>query len=82
MMFYLFGYFDCNTQDQRLSRVVNSVLALKAYSDWKKAGANGSFRYTGNQKLSSKRKQMVCKSLDMNACCNLWKKCEEKVGVF
>ncbi|KAJ0640970.1 putative minus-end-directed kinesin ATPase [Helianthus annuus] len=65
-------------QGGRLSRVVNSVLALKAYSDWKKAGAHGTFRYIGNRKPSSKRKQMVCKSLDLNACCNLWKKCEEK----
>ncbi|KAI7727859.1 hypothetical protein M8C21_031371, partial [Ambrosia artemisiifolia] len=65
-------------QGGRLSRVVNSVLALKAYSEWKRAGGHGTFRYVGNRRPSLKRKQMVCMSLDMNACDNLWKNCEDK----
>ncbi|KAL8227950.1 hypothetical protein R6Q57_015534 [Mikania cordata] len=65
-------------QGGRLSRVVNCVLALKAYSEWRKAGGNGTFRYVGNRKPSSKRKEMVCNSLDMAACGTLWKKVKDK----
>ncbi|KAK9070833.1 hypothetical protein SSX86_009401 [Deinandra increscens subsp. villosa] len=59
-------------QGGRLPKVVNCVLALKAYSEWKKAGANGRFLYVGNRKPSSKRKQTVCNSLDMYTCDTLW----------
>ncbi|KAL8242380.1 hypothetical protein R6Q59_012682, partial [Mikania micrantha] len=65
-------------QGGRLSRVVNCVLALKAYSEWRRAGGNGTFRYVGNRKPSSKRKEMVCNSLDMAACGTLWKKVKDK----
>ncbi|KAI3682966.1 hypothetical protein L1987_83380 [Smallanthus sonchifolius] len=67
------------TKGGRLSRVVNCVLALKAYSEWKKADGNGTFRYVGNRKPSSTRKQMVCKSLDMHTCRNLWKQSKDKI---
>ncbi|KAI3682959.1 hypothetical protein L1987_83367 [Smallanthus sonchifolius] len=70
--------FECADLEQ-LSRVVNCVLALKAYSEWKKEGGNGTFRYVGNRKPSLKRKQMVCKSLDMHTCCNLWKQSKDKI---
>lgn len=60
---------------------MNCVLALKAYGEWKKAGAIGKFKYLGNRKPTSKRKQMVYNSLDMNKCGNLWRKCE-KVSAF
>ncbi|KAD2393001.1 hypothetical protein E3N88_39978 [Mikania micrantha] len=65
-------------QGGRLSRVVNCVLALKAYSEWRRTGGNGTFRYVGNRKPSSKRKEMVCNSLDMAACGTLWKKVKDK----
>ncbi|KAL8223936.1 hypothetical protein R6Q57_019411 [Mikania cordata] len=70
--------FETNHYWGRLSRVVNCVLALKAYSEWRKAGGNGTFRYVGNRKPSSKRKEMVCNSLDMAACGTLWKKVKDK----
>ncbi|KAD2393885.1 hypothetical protein E3N88_40862 [Mikania micrantha] len=65
-------------QGGRLSRVVNCILALKAYNEWRKAGGNGTFRYVGNRKPSSKRKEIVCNSLDMAACGTLWKKVKDK----
>ncbi|XP_024962466.1 kinesin-like protein KIN-14G [Cynara cardunculus var. scolymus] len=61
----------------RLPKVVNCVLALNSYSNWKKEGGNGSFRYDGNPKASSKRKQIVRKSLDMDKC-DLWKDVKDK----
>nr|XP_043625416.1 kinesin-like protein KIN-14I [Erigeron canadensis] len=65
-------------QGGKLSRVVNCVLALMAYSEWKKAGAKGTFKFEGNPKPSTERKQMVCNSLDMDKCCDLWKEDKEK----
>ncbi|XP_024159029.1 kinesin-like protein KIN-14F isoform X2 [Rosa chinensis] len=32
------------------TRIVNCVLALKSYSDWKKAGGSGSWKFVGNLK--------------------------------
>ncbi|KAI3715549.1 hypothetical protein L6452_22535 [Arctium lappa] len=61
----------------RLPKVVNCVLALNSYSNWKKAGGNGSFKYDGNPKPSSKRKQIIRKSIDMDKC-DLWKDVKDK----
>ncbi|GJT98701.1 kinesin-like protein KIN-14I [Tanacetum coccineum] len=65
-------------QGGKLSRVVNCVLALKSYGEWKKAGAHGTFKFDGNPKPSPERKQMVVNMLDMAKCGNLWKDVEDK----
>lgn len=35
------------------ARIVNCVLALKSYGEWKQSGARGSWKYSGNFKPSS-----------------------------
>lgn len=40
-------------QGGKSSRIVNCVLALKSYSDWKQSGGNGSWKYGGNLKPHS-----------------------------
>ncbi|XP_071716954.1 kinesin-like protein KIN-14I [Rutidosis leptorrhynchoides] len=65
-------------QGGKLSRVVNCILALISYSEWKKAGGFGTFKYKGNPKPSTKRKEMVCKALDMDKCDELWKGFDDK----
>lgn len=59
---------------------MNCVLALHAYSEWKKAGGHGTFKYDGTPKPCPTRKQIVHNSLDMEKCCNLWKNVEDKVS--
>lgn len=44
------------------ARVVNCVLALKSYSEWKQMGGNGSWRYGGNLKPTSLGKCFVRKN--------------------
>ncbi|OIT32171.1 kinesin-4 [Nicotiana attenuata] len=39
------------------SRIVNCVLALKSYAEWKQGGGSGSWKYSGNSKPSSAGKQ-------------------------
>ena len=67
-------------QGGKLSRVLNCVLALKSYGEWKKAGAHGTFKFEGNPKPSPERKQMVVNTLDMAKCGDLWKDVEDKVS--
>ncbi|XVF41815.1 hypothetical protein PTKIN_Ptkin01aG0310900 [Pterospermum kingtungense] len=40
-------------QGGKSSRIVNCVLALKSYSEWKESGGNGSWKYSANSKPSS-----------------------------
>ncbi|QCE07290.1 kinesin family member C2/C3 [Vigna unguiculata] len=44
--------FDVSDLEQggKSSRIVNCVLALKSYSEWKQGGKNGSWKYGGNPK--------------------------------
>ncbi|XP_027158613.1 kinesin-like protein KIN-14F [Coffea eugenioides] len=48
-------------QGGKASRVVNCVLALKSYSDWKQGGANGSWKF-GNVKAAPSGKQFVLRN--------------------
>ncbi|KAJ9538372.1 LOW QUALITY PROTEIN: hypothetical protein OSB04_031105, partial [Centaurea solstitialis] len=71
--------FDIDDLEEwgRLPKVVNCILALNSYSNWKKSGGTGSFKFDGNPKPSPNRKQMVLKSLDMDKC-DLWKDVKDK----
>ncbi|KAJ6434549.1 hypothetical protein OIU84_018126 [Salix udensis] len=40
-------------QGGKSARVVNCILALKSYSDWKQSGGIGTWKYGGNLKLST-----------------------------
>jgi kinesin family protein C2/C3 len=42
-----------NFQGGKSARVVNCILALKSYSDWKKSGGIGTWKYGGNLKPST-----------------------------
>ncbi|GAB4841079.1 hypothetical protein Ancab_021824 [Ancistrocladus abbreviatus] len=46
------------------ARVVNSVLALKSYHDWKQTGSNGAWKFGGNVKPTTSVKQFVRKNLE------------------
>ncbi|KAL3515990.1 hypothetical protein ACH5RR_022892 [Cinchona calisaya] len=48
-------------QGGKASRVVNCVLALKSYSDWKQGGENGAWKF-GNVKAAPSGKQFVLKN--------------------
>ncbi|CAN4108861.1 unnamed protein product [Withania somnifera] len=41
------------------SRIINCVLALKSYAEWKQGGGSGSWKYSGNSKPPSAGKQFV-----------------------
>ncbi|TMW94892.1 kinesin-like protein KIN-14I isoform X1 [Solanum pennellii] len=41
------------------SRIINCVLALKSYAEWKHGGGSGSWKYSGNSKPSTAGKQFV-----------------------
>lgn len=41
------------------SRIINCVLALKSYAEWKHGGGSGSWKYSGNSKPSSGGKQFI-----------------------
>ncbi|XP_057483379.1 kinesin-like protein KIN-14I isoform X2 [Actinidia eriantha] len=51
-------------QGGKSARVVNSVLALKSYSDWKQTGGNGVWKFGGNLKPATSGKHFVRKNLD------------------
>lgn len=48
MKIFCIWYF----QGGKSARIVNCVLALKSYSDWKQGGGNGSWKFGGNLKPS------------------------------
>ncbi|CAN1860093.1 Kinesin-like protein KIN-14F [Linum perenne] len=49
-------------QGGKSARVVNSVLALKSYSEWKQAGGNGVWKFGGNVKAAVPAKAFVRKN--------------------
>ncbi|GLT94847.1 hypothetical protein SLE2022_125650 [Rubroshorea leprosula] len=66
--------FDVSDLEQggKSSRIVNCVLALKSYSEWKQGGGNGSWKYAANAKPPSSGpgsvgKQFVRKNSSMNS---------------
>ncbi|KAL6968571.1 hypothetical protein U1Q18_034373 [Sarracenia purpurea var. burkii] len=58
--------FDASDLQQggKSARVVNCVLALKSYSDWKQTGGNGVWKFGGNLKPSTAGKHFVRKNSD------------------
>lgn len=48
-------------QGGKSARIVNCVLALKSYSDWKQGGGNGSWKLGGNLKPQTCGKPFVRK---------------------
>ena len=46
-------FYIVNFQGGKSARVVNCILALKSYSDWKQSGGIGTWKYGGNLKLST-----------------------------
>ncbi|KAL9659950.1 hypothetical protein QQ045_024760 [Rhodiola kirilowii] len=65
--------FDASDLEQggTSARVVNSVLALKSYHEWKQSGANGSWKFSGNIKSTFSCKSFVRKTSEpfTNALC-------------
>ncbi|KAK1428152.1 hypothetical protein QVD17_16980 [Tagetes erecta] len=51
-------------QGGKSSRIVNCVLALKSYSEWKQAGGHGTWRSGGTVKPSTPNKNLVRKNSD------------------
>lgn len=51
-----------NLQGGKSARIVNCVLALKAYSDWKKGGGTGSWKLGANSKPATSGKHFVRKN--------------------
>ncbi|XP_027349944.1 kinesin-like protein KIN-14I [Abrus precatorius] len=49
-------------QGGKSSRIVNCVLALKSYSEWKMTGANGAWKFGGNLKPTIAAKSFVRKN--------------------
>ncbi|KAG8389528.1 hypothetical protein BUALT_Bualt02G0238700 [Buddleja alternifolia] len=49
-------------QGGKSSRIVNCVLALKSYSEWKQTGGNGVWKFGGNVKTVISSKQFVRKN--------------------
>ncbi|KAL2514919.1 P-loop nucleoside triphosphate hydrolase superfamily protein with CH (Calponin-like proteiny) domain [Forsythia ovata] len=49
-------------QGGKTSRIVNCVLALKSFNEWKQGGGNGLWKFGGNSKPSSTGKPFVRKS--------------------
>lgn len=49
-------------QGGKSSRIVNCVLALKSYSEWKQSGSNGIWKFGGNVKPTTSAKQFVRKN--------------------
>ncbi|KAK6159853.1 hypothetical protein DH2020_003234 [Rehmannia glutinosa] len=52
-------------QEGKSSRIVNCVLALKSYNDWKQGGGKGVWKFGGNSKPPSGGKQFVRKNSDL-----------------
>lgn len=55
-------HFCVNLQGGKSTRVVNSVLALKSYNDWKQMGGNGAWKFGGNIKSATLGKSFVRKN--------------------
>ncbi|XP_015577232.1 kinesin-like protein KIN-14I isoform X2 [Ricinus communis] len=51
-------------QGGKSARVVNSVLALKSYSEWKQTGGNGVWKFGGNMKPAIPTKSFVRKNTE------------------
>ncbi|PIM98481.1 Kinesin (KAR3 subfamily) [Handroanthus impetiginosus] len=51
-------------QGGKSSRVVNCVLALKSYNEWKQTGGNGVWKFGGNVKTTTNGNQFVRKNSD------------------
>ncbi|MFS7901640.1 putative minus-end-directed kinesin ATPase [Helianthus anomalus] len=51
-------------QGGKTSRIVNCVLALKSYSEWKQTGGHGTWRFGGTVKPSTPSKSIVRKNSD------------------
>ncbi|CAA0843301.1 P-loop nucleoside triphosphate hydrolases superfamily protein with CH (Calponin Homology) domain [Striga hermonthica] len=51
-------------QGGKSSRVVNCVLALQSYCEWKQTGGNGVWKYGGNLKTNTSGKQLNRKNSD------------------
>ncbi|KAL9234938.1 hypothetical protein vseg_009749 [Gypsophila vaccaria] len=49
-------------QGGKTTRIVNCVLALKSYNEWKLAGANGTFKFSGSTKTPSGGKGFIRKN--------------------
>ncbi|KAI4301454.1 hypothetical protein L6164_034732 [Bauhinia variegata] len=49
-------------QGGKSARIVNSVLALKSYCEWKQSGANGVWKFGGNLKPATSGKSFVRKN--------------------
>ncbi|XP_058076786.1 kinesin-like protein KIN-14F [Magnolia sinica] len=58
--------FEASDLEQRGkgARVVNCVLALKSYSDWKQTGGNGSWKYGGTSKPTTSVKCFLRKNAE------------------
>ncbi|KAL6958697.1 hypothetical protein U1Q18_045215 [Sarracenia purpurea var. burkii] len=58
--------FEASDMEQggKSARVVNCVLALKSYSDWKQTGGNGVWKFGGNLKHATSGKQIMQKHSD------------------
>ena len=49
-------------QGGKSSRIVNCILALKSYSEWKQTGGNGVWKFGGNSKPVTSGKNFVRKN--------------------
>lgn len=49
-------------QGGKSSRIVNCVLAMRSYNDWKQGGGNGSWKFGGTSKPTTSGKQFVRKN--------------------
>lgn len=54
-----FNILFFHVQGGKSSRIVNCVLALKSYSEWKQGGKNGSWKYGGNPKPPTNAKPAI-----------------------
>lgn len=54
--------FCFNFQGGKSSRIVNCVLALKSYSEWKQTGGNGAWKFGGNLKPVQSSKNFIRKN--------------------
>ncbi|XP_057995101.1 kinesin-like protein KIN-14I isoform X2 [Hevea brasiliensis] len=61
-----FPTFEASDLEQggKSARVVNSVLALKSYSEWKQTGGNGVWKFGGNVKPTISTKSFVRKNAE------------------
>ncbi|KAK4491364.1 hypothetical protein RD792_002103 [Penstemon davidsonii] len=52
-------------QGGKSSRIVNCILALRSYNDWKEGGGNGVWKFGGSSKPPSAGKQFVRRNSDL-----------------